>query len=112
MSISTKRRKLCLKCQACCKLIYIPIIHPSNEAIEFYEARGCTFIASQGVRCIAIPSICPQLSPQGCKIYDNRPEACRDYDGRKDPLLKSVCLWDTANQGVLKEGTPKVKKEA
>lgn len=109
MSLNTKIRKLCLQCQACCKLIYIPTSRPNRENLKFYTARGIRFINNNGVFCAAVPSVCPQLTPQGCKMGDNRPEDCKAYDGRKDPLLKSVCLWDTKNQGVLKRGTPRVK---
>lgn len=106
---NTKKKKLCIKCQACCKLLYIPTKSPSKGALKFYTIRGCSFIKVKGEFCVAVSSICPQLTKEGCKIYDNRPEDCMDYDGRKDPILKHVCLWDTANQGALKKGTPRIK---
>ena len=111
MSLKTKQERLCIKCQACCKLIAIPMKQPSAAAMKFYRTKGCRLAYnSYKVLCLVVPSICPQLTKDGCKIYDNRPEDCRVYDGRKDPLLKSVCLWDKRNQGVLKKGTPRVKE--
>lgn len=108
---ATKKKKLCIRCQACCKTIAIPTKQPNTEAMKFYKARGGRLVRINGAHRMAVPSICPQLTKDGCKIYDNRPEDCKNFDGRKDPLVGSVCLWKVSNQGVLKKGTPRVKKE-
>ena len=100
---ATKKKKLCLKCQACCKVLYIPTSFPRKEDLEFYKARGVTFGNIKGVLHAIIPSVCPQLTKEGCSIYDKRPEACMYYDGRKDPLLKDICLWKKENQGRIKK---------
>lgn len=42
---------------------------------------------------VGVPRTCLHLSPAGCNIYDLRPKTCRDYDGRKDILLKDICKW-------------------
>lgn len=105
---ATKKKRLCLQCQACCKLVYIPTNAMSQKDLSFYFARGIKFIRVKGTPCAAVPSICPQLTKQGCKIYDSRPEDCRDYNGLEDPILKDICLWKVENQGTLKKGTPHV----
>lgn len=96
---ATKKKKLCLQCQACCRLVYIPTKLPDKRDEPFYKARGIKFIKVKGTLHAAIPSRCPNLTVAGCAIYNNRPDACKDYDGREDPLLKDICLWRVSNQG-------------
>ena len=109
MSLKTKRDRLCMKCQACCKILAIPMKMPARSALAFYHARGCTFRTRKNGLHIVIPVVCPQLTKDGCGIYDSRPIDCKEFDGRSDPLVSSICLWDKKNQGVLKKGTPRVK---
>ena len=109
MSLTTKRNRLCIACQACCKLLAVPMKMPRKEQLKFYRARGCSFKMRKTGLQIVIPFPCPQLTKDGCKIYDNRPEDCRTFDGRKDFLVEDICLWNKRNQGVLKKGTPRVK---
>ncbi len=96
-----ERQEFCLGCHACCKALYIPIDRSllDKEATEFYLAHGCTFTTQQGRLSIVVPSVCAQLTFQGCKIYSARPKACRDWDGRQDLLLNNVCLWKEKNRG-------------
>lgn len=93
----SKKEKLCIRCQACCKLLYIPTTQPlikeESDGSEFYKERGIKFCVLYGVLYAAIPSECPQLTKEGCKIYSRRPQSCQEYDGRKDPLMKDICLW-------------------
>ena len=112
MSLRTKKEKLCIACQACCKVFYIPVKTDSwfYEGKKLYEMRGCKIANYKGNKVVIVPLRCSQLTPQGCRIYSNRPQACKDYDGTKDPLMKHRCLWTKSNQGVLRKGTPRVKE--
>lgn len=96
-----KKSKLCLQCMECCKILAVPIelkyIHP--ESIAFYVARGCWIAPLSGGRLgIVVPFPCPHLTPEGCDMYENRPQECRDYDGTRDPLMSDKCLWIKKNR--------------
>ncbi len=96
---ATKKKKLCLKCQACCKMIAVPTQRPSETDMIFYKARGGRLAPFKGVLCMVVPSICPQLSKDGCKIQDKKPTDCQDFDGRKNPITADICLWGKSNHG-------------
>lgn len=106
---TSERQALCLKCLACCKRLQFPAdrFGLSEDDMMFYKTRGCTFNMQKGIFFIAMHNICPQLTARGCKIYDSRPLACQIYDGRNDPLVKDVCLWDEKNRERLKKGLKK-----
>jgi Fe-S-cluster containining protein len=87
---------LCLSCMACCKVFVIPIrLEDTPERCrEVYEARGYEFKYLEPDKALLVShSPCPHLTEGGCDIYDTRPQACRDYDGRHDPWMKGKCLW-------------------
>jgi len=93
--IEKKKSELCMSCLECCKWIIFTVPYSVN-AFQYYMARGCRVMDVGRSRYIQVlvPSICPQLNEIfGCAIYENRPEACRLYDGRKDPFLKDICKW-------------------
>ncbi len=71
---------LCKKCAGeCCKYINIPL-WDMPEDIEWMEARGY-ILENDGSLIWRIPSRCKHLSDEGmCKIYDTRPQTCRDYE--------------------------------
>jgi Fe-S-cluster containining protein len=96
----TKKKKLCVKCQACCKILAVPTPAPSKDAMEFYKARGCRMVKYKGVNRLVISHTCPQLAKDGCKIYSNRPLDCQEFDGRRDLLVGDACLWTKSNQGI------------
>ena len=91
---STKKKKLCLQCMECCKVFYVTTTWERYEEKEFYELRGCEVRPYKGYYIVIVPLPCPHLTPQGCDIYNKRPQVCRDYDGRKDPFMKDKCLWN------------------
>ena len=97
-----KKERLCLQCMECCKILAVPIPwkeHVTPEAIAFYLTRGCWFAPiSGGRRGLVIPFQCPHLTPEGCDIYENRPLACKEYDGTRDPLMSDKCLWIKKNR--------------
>ena len=42
---------------------------------------------------VSFPHICPHLTERGCNIYDNRPLACKLFDGRKHIVSNDFCEW-------------------
>lgn len=69
-------------------------INPENARTRhFYETRGCKIMPTDQLPYIVIPYPCPHLTEKGCAIYDKRPIACRNYDGRRDPIMHYTCLW-------------------
>lgn len=94
----TQNEMICIGCQECCKWVSFTITFynqkQKDDLVEFYTARGFK-INKHHIRtdCIEvmIKSECPKLTKYGCRIYSKRPEACRQYDGRKDPLMMDYC---------------------
>lgn len=103
------KRRLCLECLECCRhLVFVVRPRPRvgqslgdcvEELERFYRVRGCeirglknswggteTWLAD-------VPLPCPHLTPRGCDFYDERPEVCRLYDGRRDPVMRERCRW-------------------
>ena len=92
------KSSLCVQCQRCCRQLHFQILIPPTKeemlkTFKFFKARGIELRIISKSLIAVIPSTCPQLTPQGCAIYADRPEACRQYDGTKDEILKDSCLW-------------------
>jgi len=91
----SNEQKVCMKCQECCR--WLTFILSAETAItlqEFYEVRGCKIKDVPGnpkAKAVMVPTICPNITPWGCDIYQRRPRACRDYDGRDDPFIGEKC---------------------
>ncbi len=86
------KSELCIECQECCKTIKMPNTgFLSFHARTLYEARGFTISTEDGNVFIVIPHTCQHLTPEGCAIYNTRPQACKVYDGRTDPTVN--CRW-------------------
>jgi len=106
-NIEKKKSELCMSCLECCKWMIFTVPYSVNTlkafyANQYYLARGCRVVDVGHSRYVQVlvPSICPQLNEDfGCMIYENRPEACRLYDGRKDPFLKNICKWSELEEG-------------
>ena len=92
----TKKQELCLKCKECCKIIAVRAgINPENErTVDFYTTRGCRVLTTEQLPIVLVPYPCPYLTEEGCKIYTTRPLACKEYDGRLDPIMRHICLWN------------------
>jgi len=83
---------LCIECQECCKILRIPVGRFLDlDSRVFYSARGIDIVQHDGVLWFVIPHVCRQLTDKGCRIYEHRPQACRVYDGRTDPVVN--CKW-------------------
>jgi Fe-S-cluster containining protein len=96
-----QKQELCLKCHKCCEQllfeIYMPPIHElAMDVRNFYEARGCTVFTLEQGNFVTVPLSCPHLTKRGCAIYEDRPVACRMYDGTKSPTLADECLWNSS----------------
>lgn len=87
--------KVCIKCQRCCKVAYIPV-HPGVE-VELYKVRGFKVKYHQGIAFIIINQKCQHLTKDGCNIYDSRPMACVVYDGRNDLFDSKMCRLGEEN---------------
>ncbi len=94
-----EREALCKACQRCCKELYIythPVMYgcSAQKVIDFYEARGFSVTRlEKDALILGLHYPCPHLTPQGCAIYEKRPQACREYSGIED--FGEECLWST-----------------
>ena len=88
-----EKSELCMRCGNCCKKILFHIVAPDlpDVAMEWFNARGVEIMKKSGRRwVISLSHTCPNLVEEGkgeeyrcyCRIYDHRPKACRNYDGR------------------------------
>jgi Fe-S-cluster containining protein len=60
-----------------------------RRKVEYFSARGCALRwVSKNQLAVTVYSPCPRIIPgRRCGAYENRPEACRDYDCRNDEYL-------------------------
>jgi Fe-S-cluster containining protein len=69
----------CKDCNgACCRDVTFPIYGELDDVSkEWLDVRG---VRTKKHRAI-IPIICPQLTEDGrCRIYEDRPQACREFE--------------------------------
>jgi Fe-S-cluster containining protein len=92
-------KEKCIQCgHACCKWMGFTTSKCSGRSLEFYIARGCKVLkcdidGDNSVYQIYVPYLCPHLREgEGCSIYDHRPLACIEYEGKTDPMVKEICL--------------------
>lgn len=81
----------CQKCGECCRELHfvVGVIRSPHEdqVREFYEIRGIQVGEQLGALWAIVPHRCRYLTQRGtCSIYEDRPESCRKYDGRKHDL--------------------------
>ena len=92
----SRKQKLCIECQKCCRDVSVYTRHDlygcsKKKVLEFYEKRGFS-VQKEGDKILLTLSMpCPNLTPDGCAIYETRPETCREYDGMED--FGEECLW-------------------
>jgi Fe-S-cluster containining protein len=101
--------QICIECHECCKWMTF-ILKPdstelTNKYIEFYQTRGCDYwLHHDGVLSIMVPYRCPELLESGrCDAYSDRPQQCRDYDGRWDPHMRDKCKLPRGEYGHMPE---------
>jgi Fe-S-cluster containining protein len=78
----------------CCKFLIfgVNLDNHSPEEISnkllYFKEHGCQVKHHACLQWIVtVPSQCQHLTPFGCAIYNDRPEICRKYDCRNEPLL-------------------------
>lgn len=98
----------CASCRVCCRhqlVILTPEDEPRITAYDFREIVGAG-IAIKVLNARA-DGECVHLGPDGCLIYDQRPEVCRAYDCRKQFKIMSrnerrqfrnSQIWDEARK--------------
>lgn len=91
----TQNEMICIGCQECCKWITFTINYYNqkehDDLVEFYTFRGIKVVEYADSIAVMIETTCPHLTQYGCNCYGLRPELCRKYDGRNDPLMMDVC---------------------
>jgi Fe-S-cluster containining protein len=94
--------QLCKECGECCKHIVLPIEKPLDKALfdGWADARGLEVVGHLGGRVLVkIDHPCPHLtkSEEGwiCDQYEDRPDGCRNFDGRYYDYLD--CKWKKAD---------------
>jgi len=99
MTELTKKQKsdLCMQCHECCKALHFRI-NKADLVLEFYEARGLDCYEYGNLIYVEVPSVCPNLTAFGCRIYPQRPRACREADPRRHPVMGKRCLWNEENR--------------
>jgi len=95
MKNTKEQQEICVKCQECCKWVTFTL-SPSdgyrNKMRDYYSHRGFDVVSSvDRFMPVMIPSPCPHLTKDGCNVYENRPDYCKEYDGREDPFLRDKC---------------------
>jgi len=102
--LEKEKSRLCLSCLECCKWLRFDcgieerFMGQVEEMTAFYQMRGCRTRVVRDVKgvyllCVLIPQTCKYLTPKGCRIYPNRPDACKRYDGTKDIMMADLCKW-------------------
>ncbi len=97
----SKKQKLCIECKKCCTNIAV-YTHPdfyncsAKEVRDFYKMRGFGVQKDSGAYLLSFDFPCPNLTDNGCKIYEKRPQSCRDYNGLED--FGEECLWSGLNK--------------
>ncbi len=98
----TEKERLCISCQKCCKELIVythPILYEcsAERLVDFYEARGFSVMRlEEDAIILSFEHICPHLTPEGCDIYETRPDVCREYSGIED--FGKECLWSTIEE--------------
>lgn len=88
-----QKQELCIKCQFCCRYMIRDIIpHPDRQA--FNNAWGLMSITDGQHMAVMLPHACQQITDTGCKIYKDRPEVCKKFQGGDtERMWIPFCLW-------------------
>ena len=95
MARTELKQRLCLQCRKCCEY-FVHHVHSLHDALGIEGVVQAVF-ADITVResriCVVVFNPCEHLTDYGCSIYKDRPEFCRECDGRIVPWISSICLW-------------------
>jgi Fe-S-cluster containining protein len=88
-----KTENKCGACHYCCEVLTFAFPGmPDFEAKSFYQTRGVDFKYGRSMTYATIEYPCIHLKKGfGCQIYEKRPKACRELDGRRNPVTKDRC---------------------
>ena len=100
---------LCKKCGKCCQVIVLPIpgkIMEKSYVQDWLSVRKCKVVAKDPyVSYVMVDHTCPQLKKANgefsCAIYQDRPEACKNFDGRNFGFLD--CAWKSKDSYIILE---------
>ena len=89
----TQKENPCGDCTYCCEVLsFVSRSVPPSIAREFYRARGCKLHHTKQATFITIEYPCPHLEKgKGCGIEGSKPESCRNFDGRNNPVTREKC---------------------
>jgi Fe-S-cluster containining protein len=96
--LKTKKKKIarapqppCRECNSlCCRHIALEIDAPKSKAdfdnIRWYlmHEKVRVGIDHSGEWLLEVPLVCRYLKNNGCAVYKNRPDICREYPGKDD----------------------------
>ena len=102
-----QKSDLCKSCTKCCTTLGIPTAYAytNDKAREFYKARGFSAVNRNGVLMLYQKNTCPHLSKSGdCEIYEDRPQACRDYSCLSDLDVLGETGWSLFLEKSLNNG--------
>ena len=64
----------------------------SEKEQEYYKAHGLT--VKDGILYVHLNHQCPHLTKENlCDIYDERPQICREFPNKNNPVLPGGCIW-------------------
>jgi len=100
----TEQQKTCLDCRVCCKYL---VMNAGYEKLKDYQ-ENMQFLANWGNVIlsygdnkhfeVAIPYPCKFLREDGCAIYEERPEVCRNNDiDKRGAFFKRNCKLGESN---------------
>jgi Fe-S-cluster containining protein len=88
-----QKSELCRKCRYCCEYVFLPLAE-GIDYIRFYrDVRGMDVKFNKFRPWLILHDPCQHLTDKGCKIYKDRPDACKYFDGRKMIFYSDKCLW-------------------
>lgn len=88
--------KLCLKCQFCCRFLLSSMSENEKETEQIALMKDWGIpILSNGATFYTLSSLaCQQITGAGCKIYEERNIACRNFKGGDSAIeFRPFCLW-------------------
>lgn len=102
----TPEQKYCIKCQLCCKRVYVSSKYwlpgfseaeeNAHKVKEYFQALGFKVVEDESKETYGLwlNYHCPQLTHRGCKIYNKRPRICREFNGNPNDMEDmKVCVY-------------------
>lgn len=94
MTLKVDWTKTCIGCQYCCTYVSLPIDTPRTDAdfdvVRWYLAHRNIhiYIDHDGDWFFLVNNVCENLTPQGCVIYENRFDICRNYEAESCEMTR------------------------